>query len=306
MRTPLTRSWVVVLLAAIGMTTWLRATPLEDAITPFEIERVHDNLFVLRGAGGNTAVFVRADGVTIVDTKDPGMGPSILSAVRTLTDKPITTIINTHSHDDHVSSNVAFDTSVDIVVHRETQVILERRAQTAPPAETTPNPFWANQGRGLPTMAFSEYLTLGRGVDRVDLYYFGRGHTRGDAWVVFPALGVAHAGDMFPRKILPILDVAGGGSGVAFPDSLTRAWETLTEVDTIITGHGGIATRDDLREYAAFTRDFLEFVREGKAAGLTVDEIAEAWVTPPQYRGYEEPNFNRIRTDAERIARELP
>ena len=58
-------------------------------------------------------------------------------------------------------------------------------------------------------------MTLGKGADEIDLYYFGRGHTNGDAWVVFPALRVVHAGDIFSGKNMPLLDANNGGSGVA-------------------------------------------------------------------------------------------
>ena len=57
-------------------------------------------------------------------------------------------------------------------------------------------------------------MTLGSGPDRIDLLYFGRGHTDGDAWVVFPSLRVVHAGDIFSGKNLPLLDANNGGSGV--------------------------------------------------------------------------------------------
>ena len=84
--------------------------PSADNIT---VEKVKDNLFVMRGGGGNTAVFVQANGVTIVDTKHPGWGAPLLDKIKTLTDKPVTTLINTHTHGDHVSGNVEFPATVD-------------------------------------------------------------------------------------------------------------------------------------------------------------------------------------------------
>ena len=54
-----------------------------------EVEKVRDNLFVLRGGGGNTGMFVTATGVVVVDTKYPGWGRPILEKIRTLTDKPV-------------------------------------------------------------------------------------------------------------------------------------------------------------------------------------------------------------------------
>ena len=77
-------------------------------------------------------------------------------------------------------------------------------------------------GRGLPTRTFTDRMSLGSGADQVDLYYFGRAHTGGDAWVVFPSLRTLHAGDAFLGKRVPFLDAANGGSGVAIPTRCRR------------------------------------------------------------------------------------
>jgi glyoxylase-like metal-dependent hydrolase (beta-lactamase superfamily II) len=73
-----------------------------------EVEKLKDNLSVLRGegGGGNTAVFVMANGVAVVDTKKPGWGQPILAKIKELTPKPVTMIINTHTHGDHVSAGI--------------------------------------------------------------------------------------------------------------------------------------------------------------------------------------------------------
>ena len=100
-----------------------------------EVEKLRDNLFVLTGGGGNTAVFVGAAGVAVVDTKLPDWGRPVLEAIRNLTPKPITTIINTHTHGDHVSGNVEFPATVEVIVHENTATNMqEMRAstQTAP------------------------------------------------------------------------------------------------------------------------------------------------------------------------------
>ena len=70
---------------------------------------------------------------------------------------------------------------------------------------------------------------VGTGADQVDLYYFGRGHTNGDAWVVFPALRFVHAGDIFSGKNLPLLDTNNGGSGVEIGDSLAKAHAAVSD-----------------------------------------------------------------------------
>ena len=253
--------------------------------TVVEVEQLEDNLFVLRGAGGggNTAVFVTTTGVVVVDSKNPGWGPPLLEQINALTSNPITTLINTHSHHDHVSGNVAFPAAVDFVAHETTKANMEVMRAYSGRTESPANVFADTAGHGLPTRTFRDRMSLGDGGDRVDLYYFGPGHTGGDTWVVFPSLRTLHSGDIFPGKNLPFLDANNGGSGVEIGNSLQQAHDSIPEVDTIITGHSTQMTWADLNEYAAFNRQFLRAVEGEHAAGLSVEDIAAGWTMPSTY-----------------------
>ncbi len=253
-----------------------------------EVDKLKDNLFVLRGGGGNTAVFVMANGVAVVDTKNPGWGQPILAKIKELTPKPVTLIVNTHTHGDHVSGNVEFPANVDIVVHENTAALMKQMNPVTgfpPPAKPTPSIFEENNGRGLPKRTFKDRMTIGSGADQIDLYYFGRGHTNGDAWVLFPALRVVHAGDIFASNTgLPILDTNNGGSGVAIPDTLTKAHAALSKsADMIITGHSGQMTFNDLRAWADWNRGFLNDVIAAEKAGRNAEDFAKAWKAPANW-----------------------
>ena len=152
---------------------------------------------------------------------------------------------------------------------------------------------------------FKDTMSLGSGNDRIDLHYFGRGHTNGDAWVVFPSLRVMHAGDIFSGKNVPLLDAVNGGSGVAIPDTLAKAFSSIKNVDTIITGHNPQMTMSDLKEYADFNRDFLIAVQEGKKAGKSVDDIAGSWKVPAKYKGYATPAEARLKANVQVVYDEL-
>ncbi|MDP6582209.1 MAG: MBL fold metallo-hydrolase, partial [Vicinamibacterales bacterium] len=89
-----------------------------------EVEQLEDNLFVLRGGGGNSAAFVTGNGVVLVDTKLAGWGQPLIDKIGELTSNPITTIINTHAHFDHVDGNVEFPASVEFVAHENTQRLM--------------------------------------------------------------------------------------------------------------------------------------------------------------------------------------
>jgi len=251
-----------------------------------QVTKLRDNLYVLKGGGGNTSVFIMSNGVTVVDTKNPGWGQPILDQIKKLTDKPVVRIINTHTHADHVSGNVEFPATVDIVVQENTKANMMVMRPVTGIANPTPNVFKDKGGLGMPKHTFKDRMTIGKGPDEIELYYFGRGHTNGDAWVFFPALKVLHAADVFSGKNLPLLDANNGGSGVAIPDTLQKAYDTVKDADIIVTGHSSEMTRDDLKEYAEFNREFLADMRAAKKAGKSVDEEAAAWKISPKYAGY--------------------
>ena len=243
-----------------------------------QIEKVKDNLYMIVGGGGNTAAFITDRGVVVVDTKLAGWGQPILDKIKTVTDKPITTIINTHSHPDHVGSNDAFPANVEFIAQEVTKANMEKQ-----------DAFKGDKARFLPKKTFKDKLSVGSGKDQIELYYFGKGHTGGDAWVFFPALRVLHAGDLFAGKNAPLIDVMSGGSAVEYGKTLAKAYAGVKNVESIITGHSTVMKPADLKEYADFNNDFVAWVQDEMKAGKTVDQAAAEWKVPAKYPGYGPP-----------------
>ena len=288
----------LVLVGGLSAAAFQQPAAQEMVVT---VEKVKDNLYVLRGGGGNTAAFITADGVVIVDTKMTGWGKPLLEKIKTLTDKPVTTIINTHTHFDHVSGNVEFPATVDIVTHENTKTLMTQMNDVTGLGPQT-NVFKDNPGKGQPKRTFKDKMTIGKGADRVDLFYFGRAHTGGDAFVVFPALRVMHVGDTFPNKALPIMDKNNGGSGVDYPTTLTNAVTNVKNVDIIINGHTPANTTPaELREYAAFIREFVTTVQAAKKSGKTMADVMSSWKTPAKYAGYPAANPDRLKANVQVI-----
>src|SRR5215831_3470910 len=107
-------------MAVRGFQAQAPAGPTQAALAATKIEKVKDNLYIITGSspanrdafsGGNTAVFITASGVVVVDTKLAGWGQVILDRIKTVTTYPVITIINTHTHGDHTGSNEAFGTN---------------------------------------------------------------------------------------------------------------------------------------------------------------------------------------------------
>jgi cyclase len=242
-----------------------------------EIERVRDNLFMIKGGGGNTAAFITSNrGVILVDTKNPGWGPAIMDKVRSVTDQPVWCIINTHTHGDHVGSNDFFPASVEVVAHENAKASMLKMKE-----------FEGEKAQFLPDQTYTSKMTILLGADRVELYHLGAGHTNGDTIAVFPALGVAHTGDLFARPATPLIDVNNGGSGVAYPETLRIAAKAIQGVDTVIPGHTPTTTTwYAFVEFGEFNAAFLAAVQQAFDAGKTVDEAVAGLTLPEKFKDY--------------------
>jgi glyoxylase-like metal-dependent hydrolase (beta-lactamase superfamily II) len=241
------------------------------------IEKVKENLYMIQGQGGNTAVYVAQSGVVLVDTKLANNGQAILDQVKTVTDKPITHIVNTHTHGDHTGSNQFFPASVEIVVQENTRGLMQKMPVFQEEANRN----------GLPDTTFKDKMTLLKGKDSIDLYYFGPAHTSGDAFVVFRNLRTMHTGDAFANKGQPLIDRNNGGSGVAYPDTMAKAVKGIKNVDTIINGHFATTmTWQDLVDWAEFNRLFLAHARESMKAGKTAEQAMAEFKLPEKFKGY--------------------
>ncbi len=302
-------------LTFVGVALTLVTNEAQEARHPIRPLEVADNLYMLSShpagqgmrTGGNTAVFVMSSGVTLVDTKIKGYGQDILAEVRKITDKPITTIINTHTHWDHSGANPEFPDTINFVAHENTaahmsQPTCDDGRGFEGGSITNCEQFQGENKKYLPKTTFSTTKTLFSGPDQIDLYYFGRGHTDGDTFVVFKAARTVHTGDMMARKGLPYLDVDNtNGSAIEFGSTLRKAVATIADVDTVIPGHNDYPlTWSDLANYSGFYNDLLTKAQAGAADGLSVEEVVEAYTKPDRYREYQAPT-NRLQDIVQHI-----
>jgi glyoxylase-like metal-dependent hydrolase (beta-lactamase superfamily II) len=200
----------------------------------------------------------------------------ILDKVKSVTAKPITHIINTHTHGDHVGSNAFFAPTVDIVVHENTAANMNRMEAFKDPTKK----------HGLPDRTFKDKLTVLSGNDAIDLHYFGAAHTSGDAFVVFRNLRVLHTGDAFPGPQLPIMDTNNGGSGVAYPGTLAKATAILANVDKVIPGHSGVTTPQALRDYTEFITTFVNTITAAVKSGKTAEQALAEYKPADKFASY--------------------
>ena len=280
------------LLLTGAVSLWATQQPAPQQPAALEIQKVKENLYMISGGGGNTAAFITEKGVVVIDTKLPNNGPGILEKIKSVTPKPVMMVINTHTHGDHVGSNSAFTGAVEFVAQENTKTNMVKM-----PA------FQSEEGKKfLPGKTFKDKVSLLKGKDQIDLYYFGPGHTSGDAFVVFKALKTMHSGDIFSGKVTPIMDVNNGGSGLQYPQSLAKAAKGIKGVESVIPGHAPVMAWSDFVEYGEFMRDLVAAITEAKKAGKTVDQAAAEIKLADKYKAY---GMNRLKGNVAAVYGEL-
>lgn len=241
------------------------------------IYNVVDNLYLVPSGGGNTAVFVTSRGVVLVDTKMTPNWQGLMQQIRTVTDKPIIYVINTHCHGDHTGGNDFLTEGVEIIAQEETAREMKKMRYQ----------FAGGDMRGLPTKTFTDRMTLLDGRDAVDLYYFGPAHTAGDAFVVFRTAGVMHAGDVFAKKAAPLINTERGGNGATYAEALRKAVAAIQGVDLVITGHSTVVSWTDFEDYAEFNMALLEQAKASIAAGEDEYHAVAALKLPDKFKDYD-------------------
>jgi len=282
----MSRGIVLVLLLAVGtlsVTIASAQAPAQQAPLP-DLTKVKDNLYIIAASdandrptftGGNTGVFITETGVVVVDTKLANYGSLILDRIKKVTNKPVTMIINTHTHGDHTGSNNGFPASVDIVAHENIKTNMMKM-----------DAFKGDNAKFLPKRTYSDKMSLLSGKDRIDLYYFGAGHTNGDTMVVYTALRVLQTGDLFAWKDAPFLDRSYGGSGVELPKTLSKALAGIKDVDMVIPGHSPVMPLSALQEYQRYAADLLAATQEAIRAGKSPADASASINLTTKYKDY--------------------
>ena len=262
---------------------WVVYTQTAKPPGPLRIEKVKADLYMISGEGGNVAVYVTSEGVVLVDDMFDRNHADILAQVKSVTDKPLKYVINTHQHDDHAGGDMKMLPIAEVIAHKNARANLVHIRQ--PYYEDTPG-----TPIGLPRLTFSDEASVFLGGKEIRAKYFGRGHTSGDAIVYFPDLKVVHTGDLFlgrrpardgapaqsrPAGVNIYVDYAQGGSFFDWTKTLDGA--LTLDFETVIPGHGPVSTKADV---AAFRADIdtmrtrlAGMVRQGKTKDDMVNTL---------------------------------
>jgi glyoxylase-like metal-dependent hydrolase (beta-lactamase superfamily II) len=228
----------LILLTVLGVAlaggTYVRAQ-FGDKPAKLDVVKLKDDLFVIHNdyVPGNTTVMVTNEGLILVDDKFEIDHAGILAELKKISNQPVKYVINTHHHGDHSGGNAKLQAL-------GAQVVTSWQARQNMVDGKQP---------GMSNITIDNKASLYLGGKRVDLFYFGRGHTNGDIVALFPAQRVLAAGDLFTigDATPELVDYAGGGSAKQWPQTIEGVLSL--DFDQVVPGHGTVGTKADMRKF---------------------------------------------------------
>jgi glyoxylase-like metal-dependent hydrolase (beta-lactamase superfamily II) len=232
-----------------------------------KVHNVVGNVHYLEGQGGNVGLLVGDDGVLMIDDQFAPLSEKLVAAMRTLSNKPIRMLINTHVHGDHTGGNENFGKmGIDIVAHDNVRVRLARGVNNAAPSPAV----------ALPVVTYGDTMKLHLNGETVTIGKLPPAHTDGDSYIHFANADVIHVGDVFRTVGYPGVDGNNGGTVKGTIDALQAIVDMAGPNTKIIPGHGVVSTREDVAAFRANTIEAQRRITELIKQGMTVEQVVAA------------------------------
>ena len=231
-------------------------------------EKLTENIYMLKGSGGNIGVITGADGVVMIDDQYLPLGQKIKDAIALLDKGPIRFTINTHLHGDHSGGNEFFKQQGSTIIAHET---VRGRMQKERVDRSTNTTIPPRDKNAWPVVTFADKLNLHLNGQDIELIHSAPGHTDGDVIIYFKQANVFHMGDTFVTYGYPYIDATSGGNINGLISGLDNAMAYMNDQSIIIPGHGNRSTKGDVKKF----RDRLVSIRDEVAAALKKEKKIE-------------------------------
>ncbi|MFY0629717.1 MAG: MBL fold metallo-hydrolase [Flavobacteriaceae bacterium] len=230
--------------------------------------KVTDQIYMLKGQGGNIGLFIGDDAIYMIDDQFAPLTPKILEAIKKITPNKVDYLINTHWHGDHTGGNENMGKEGALIVaHDNVRKRMSsestRRGRKVPAAPKV----------ALPVITFSKDLSFHINGDDVLATHVHNAHTDGDALIYFANNNVLHTGDSYFQTGFPYIDLTSGGSIDGYIEGIEKMILIADENTKIIPGHGNIASKKDLKVYLKMLNTLKARVVAEIKKGKTLEEV---------------------------------
>lgn len=260
------RSLKIVLLQMIILPVLTFSQAKKDITT----HQVTEKIYMLEGRGGNIGLCIGEDGVFMIDSKFKDLSPAIKKAIRSITDKPVKFLINTHLHGDHTGGNENFaNDEVVVVAHNN----VRKRMLLSQSVKGNEKDLLSS--KSLPVVTFSENINFYFNNEDIHIFHVNNAHTDGDALVYFKTSNVLHMGDTYFRGKYPYIDVNSGGSVEGYLNALKAGAAIANDTTKIIPGHNEVSSKKELLTYIQKIATIVERVKNAITEGKTEAEVID-------------------------------
>ncbi|MHC4356708.1 MAG: MBL fold metallo-hydrolase [Planctomycetota bacterium] len=237
---------------------------------PLEFKKMSDRLYeIVGGRGSRGGVYIGDNGVLVIDAKsDKKTVDQVIEGIGKITDKPVKYLVNTHSDGDHVTGNRYFPQTVTFIAHencRRDFFLPGRNGAASDWNKPELLPF-------VPSVTFRDKMDIYLGTEKVELWYFGVGHTTGDAVLYFPQEKTAFVGDQIFLERPQLIHSHKNGNSFEHVKTLTRMLDTIA-AERFCSGHSEMTDRSGIRKHIAQMKKRQEKIRALIADRKSTEEI---------------------------------
>lgn len=251
----------------------------------WNIKMLTDDIGIFTEKGGTILFHLNKRGIVVVDAQFPDTAAHLIEELKKKSTKPFKYLINTHHHGDHTSGNIAFKGLAEHVVAHENSKA--NQLKSAADQKLTADKFH------VPDMTFGDDGWSQRlKKEKVRAYYFGAGHTNGDAMIHFEKANIVHMGDLVFNRRHPYVDKTAGADMGNWIKVLDKAITTFNKDTQFVCGHAGegydvVVKADDLKAFGDYIGNVLKFTESQIRLGMTKEQILKATEIPgsPEWKG---------------------
>ena len=240
------RNNYLITLISIFLLSSILSFAQQQVYKPVKLNKISENIYeILDGKGARGGLFIGDNGIMVIDAKQDEISVrQTIEEIKKVSDKPIKYLVNTHSDGDHVTGNQFFPSSVTIISHencRKDFFLPKRDGSISDWIKPDLLPF-------VPSVTFSFQMDVYLGSQKIELLYFGVGHTTGDAVVYFPDQKVAFIGDQVFTGRPQLIHSYKGGNSFEHVKTLTKMLANL-DAEKFLSGHSEMLDRAGIQKH---------------------------------------------------------
>lgn len=233
-----------------------------------KVEQLSPSIYMLEGRGGNIGLFESSDYLVMIDSQFANISEAIKAKIKTISDKPIAFLINTHMHGDHTGGNANFkNQGAQIIAHENVYLKLKEQQKI----------------EALPKIGYAEQMNLYELDETLLILHVDNAHTDGDSVIYFVNQDILHMGDTYFANRYPYIDIANGGSIDGYLQAHQDVLALITDETKIIPGHGQISSKKELEAYTAILVEIKNRIQAELDKGKSEDEVASDQTLTAKY-----------------------